>query len=405
MARRGNGEGTITQRKDGRWEAKIDVTEAGKRRRKSIYGRTRQEVARRLTQALRDRDQGLPIRMDERTTVAAYLEAWLRDTVRPSVRPMTYVSYDGHVRKHLIPVIGSIPLVKLTPQDVRAVQAAALKPRTVAQKGDLPPRTVTLSPKTVAHVQATLRTALQQALKDGLVARNVATLVNAPRQVRHDQQVLDPDQARTFLAAAQGDRLGALYVVTMAVGLRQGEALGLKWSDVDLDAGTITVSRTLQRVPKPLRGDDDEGHGTHYRLVEPKTATSRRTVPLPKFVVPTLKAHRARQAEERLAAGPAWDPTWDLVFATTIGTPLDSRNVTHAFQALLARAGLPFMRFHDLRHSAATLMLAQGVAPRVIMETLGHSQIGITMNLYAHVLPAAKRDAADRMDDLFTVSA
>jgi integrase len=171
---------------------------------------------------------------------------------------------------------------------------------------------------------------------------------------------------------------------------------------VDLGAGMITVNRTLQRVPKSLRGDDDEGPGTHYRLVEPMTASSIRTVAIPKFVVAALKSH---QAEERLAAGAAWDDRWNLVFATTVGTPLDSRNVTKAFQALLVKAGLPFMRFHDLRHSAAALMIAKDVPMRVVMEVLGHSQIGITMSLYAHVLSAAKRDAADRMDDLFAVSA
>ena len=391
VARRGNGEGTISQRSDGRWEARVDVSDGGKRRRKSIYGHTRREVQERLVQALRARDQGVTVRTNERLTVGAYLEAWLRDTVRPSVRPMTYVSYDGHVRGHLVPVIGAVPLAKLTPQDVRRVQAKGLA--------------AGLSPRTVAHIQATLRAALQQALKDDLVARNVAALVSAPRTERHHTAVLDPDQARTLLGAAQGDRLGALYVVTMGVGLRQGEALALRWSDLDFDAGTVTVSRTLQRVPKALRPDDDDADGTHhYVLVEPKTDTSRRTVPLPKFTVPALKAHRARQAEERLAAGPAWDDRWGLVFATTIGTPLDGGTVTKAFQALLATAGLPPMRFHDLRHSAATLMLAQGVAPRVLMETLGHSQIGITMNLYAHVLPAAQRDAADRMDGLFAAS-
>jgi integrase len=389
MSRRGNGEGTITQRKDGRWEARIDVSDGGRRRRKSIYGATRREVQERLTQVLRDQDQGLPVRTDERRKVGAFLEAWLQDTIRPSVRMSTYVSYEGHVRLHLVPAVGSIPLMKLTPQHIRALHAKALE--------------AGLTPKTVQHIHATLRTALNQALRDGLVARNVATLVKVPRADRHEMQVLNPDQARTLLTVAQKDRLGALYVVATTLGLRQGEALGLQWSDVDFEAGTIRVSRTLQRVPKALRGPDDGGQGTHYRLDEPKTDRSRRTVNMPKVVMASLREHRARQSRERLAAGAAWHD-WDLVFTTTIGTPLDSRNVTKAFQALLVKAGLPFMRFHDLRHSAATLMGAMGVPMRVIMEILGHSQIGITMNLYSHVIPAMQRDAADRMDSLFATS-
>lgn len=384
MARRGNGEGTIGQRLDGRWEARIDLSSGGKRRRKSIYGRTRQEVQRRLTAALRARDQGVTVRTNERLTVGAYLDAWLRDTVRPSVRMATYVSYEGHVRGHLAPAIGSIPLVRLTPQDVRLLQARGLA--------------AGLTPRTVQHIHATLRTALQQALRDDLVTRNVASLVKAPKIERHHTTVLDPDQARTLLAAARDDRLGALYVVAASMGLRQGEALALGWLDVDFDAGTISISRTLQRIPKALRDPEDTGYGTHYRLVEPKTASSVRTVSMPKVAAAALREHRVRQLQERIAAGPAWQASDDLVFTTTIGTPLDSRNVTKAFQALLKRAGLPFMRFHDLRHSAATLMLAQGVQPRVVMEVLGHSQIAVTMNLYAHVIPALERDAADRMD-------
>ena len=392
MARRGNGEGDIHHRKDGRWEARIDVTEGGRRKRKSIYGPTQRDVQRKLTAALAARDQGLPVVMDGRLTVGAYLEGWLAGLKdRHVVRDSTWVSYHGHVHRNLIPVVGKVPLAKLTPQHVRQVHAKGMASG--------------LSPRSIQFAHAVLRRALNQAMRDNLVARNVCTLEPAPSPARREMRVLDPDQARTLLAAAQGDRLEALYVVATALGLRQGEALGLSWADVDFDAGTVAVRHTLHRVPKLLRDDSDERPRNHYVLADPKTDGSARTVHAPKFVMAALKAHRVRQVEERLATGDAWDPEWDLVFATAIGTPLDGPTVTRAFQALLAQAGLPTMRFHDLRHSAATLMLVRGVDMRVVQDILGHASYTTTAKFYAHVLPGQRRDAASRMDDLFTATA
>jgi len=194
-----------------------------------------------------------------------------------------------------------------------------------------------------------------------------------------------PEEARRLLDAARGDRLEALYSVALALGLRQGEALGLKWSDIDLEAGILRVRRAAQRIPH---------QGT--QLVEPKTVRSRRTLVTPPVVVSALRAHRSRQIVERLAAGENWAEL-DLVFASQLGTLADGPNVTHRFHRLLKKAGLPPMRFHDLRHACASLLLVQGVHPRVVMETLGHSQISLTMNTYSHVLPALQREAADRM--------
>jgi integrase len=200
---------------------------------------------------------------------------------------------------------------------------------------------------------------------------------------------LSPDEARCFLEAIRGDRLEALYLVALGAGLRQGEILGLAWADVDLEHATLTVRNALQRVDGRLV------------LVEPKSVTSRRVVALPIIVVDALRAHRTRQREDRLLAGWRWqDDPRGLVFTTTIGTPMDGIAVTRRFQALLAGAGLPRQRFHDLRHACASLLLAQGVAPRVVMETLGHSQISLTLNTYSHVIPALGREAANRMDEM-----
>lgn len=243
-----------------------------------------------------------------------------------------------------------------------------------------------LSPASVAYGRTVLRAALNQALRWGLVARNVAALVDPPRVTRKEVEPFTLDEARAFLAAVKGDRLEALYTVALALGLREGEALGLRWADIDLDGAMLAVRQQLQRVT-----------GAGLQLVEPKTERSRRTVALPDVVVRALRAHRVRQLEERLLAGARWVDSGQ-VFTTRRGTPLDAANALKAFKRALQGAGLRNQRFHDLRHGAATLLLAQGVQPRAIMDLLGHSQVGVTLNLYSHVLPEVRRDAADKMD-------
>jgi len=366
-------------RSDGRWAASLTVGyEGGRRIRRTLYGKTQAVVRERLQQAREDVRHGVAP-APQRLTVGDYLEAWLRDT-EPNVRPLTFASYADLARRHIIPRLGRIPLGKLTAQHVADLLADRLA--------------FGLSTRSVQYVHAVLRQALNQAVRRDLVVRNVATLVDPPRVRRPEIRPLSPEQARILLTASRVERLEALYTVAVATGLRQGEALGLRWSDVDLDAGILRVNFSLQRVPKAKR----VGKGPHYVLAEPKTARSRRAIHLPAVVTAALREHRLRQVAERLAAGAAWQEEWDLVFCSTIGTPCDSRNIAHQFQSLLDRAGLPRTRFHDLRHSAATFMLAQGVPMRVIMEVLGHSQIALTMNLYSHVMPSMQRDAADRMD-------
>ncbi len=371
MGKRGQNEGSIYKRKDGRWEAALTIPGTGGKRQR-FYGETQREVREKLTAARRALDQGdLPIR--ERQTVGQFLERWLTDVVKPGVRPRTHQSYAQLVRLHLKPALGHHQLTKLTPQHVQALLNAKLA--------------AGLSPRTVQYLRAVLRRALGQALKWGLVARNVATLVDPPRSVRHENRPLTADEARRFLAAARGDRLEALYAVAVALGLRQGEILGLRWPDIDLDAQVLTVRFAIQRVD-----------GT-WQLVEPKTRRSQRAIAIPPLIIAQLRQHRARQLEERLLAGARWQD-WDLVFPSTVGTPIDPRNLTKRYKALLQRAELPAIRFHDLRHSCASLLVAQGLHMRVVMETLGHSQIGLTMNTYAHIMPDLQRQAADLMEGL-----
>lgn len=373
MARRGHGEGTISKRKDGRWWARLDLGwRDGRRVRKPFYGRTRREVQEKLDQARQQQRSGI-LPTGPNQTVGQFLTHWLQHSVRPTVRPSTHASYADNVRLHIDPTLGRVRLQNLTPQHIQAMLNAKLE--------------AGLSPRTVQYVHAILRRALGQALKWGLVPVNVARLVDPPRVRQHEIQPLSPDQAKQLIQALSGHRFEALYTITLATGLRRGEVLGLRWGDVDLDAGTVTVRAALQRIDGILQ------------LVEPKTERSRRTVDLAGFAEAALRAHRVRQLEERLSAGSGWRET-DLVFCTTIGTALDGRNVSRHFERILAAADLPRIRFHDLRHTCASLMLAQGEHARTIMEVLGHSQISLTMNTYAHVMPAVKKDAAKRLDAL-----
>jgi integrase len=307
--------------------------------------------------------------------LGAYLEDWLADVVRLSVRPKTYVSYRSVVRLHLVPCLGHHRLVELRPTDVQAFLNAK------AASG--------LAPRSVAYHRNILRQALGHAERTELVGRNVARLALPPRIPRREVHPLSPEQARTFLAAIGGDRFEALYLLALGCGLRQGEILGLRWSDLDLDGGTVRVRQALQRV---------EGR---FALVEPKSSTSRRIVALPSIVCAGLVAHRERQTHEGPGRAVA-DEFADLVFTTTVGTPIDGISVTRRFQRILRNAGLPHQRFHDLRHACASLLLSQGVPARVVMETLGHSQISLTLNTYSHVIPALGREAAERMDAVLT---
>ena len=244
-----------------------------------------------------------------------------------------------------------------------------------------------LSAQSVRHVRTILRIALNQAIKWELVTRNAAALTIAPRLERKRFRCLSPDEARQLLDAAQGNRLEGVFSAALALGLRMGEILGLRWQgDVDLDGGTLRVNQAIYRIK-----------GKGLVASEPKTERSRRTLFLPDTVLRALRAHRLRQLQERLAAGSRWQNS-GLVFTSSIGTALEPRNLFRSFKAQLRKADLPDVRFHDLRRSAASLLLAQGVPMRAVMEVLGHSSISTTADIYSHVMPAMMRDVADKMD-------
>lgn len=370
MARKAtNGAGSIyrdTSKR--RWVGAITV--AGGRRRK-VTGRTQAEVRDRLASLRRSLDTapGLPAEV----TVAAFLDHWLTDVLPATVTASTAVNYRNVANAYLLPRLGHVQLDKLTPAHVRQAMTA------LAAEG--------LSPNTQRLARSVLRRALRTAESDGLVSRNVAALVDGVRVPRPEGRTLTPQQARALLESLHGDDWEAPVALMLALGVRKGEALGLQWMDVDLDAATLTVNRALKK----------DGRGGLY-LDEPKTGGSRRRVHLPRPVVDVLKRHKVAQSADRLAFGSGWGRGWpDLVFTSSVGTPLDPDRVNRTVQAITERAGLGRWTPHELRHSAASLLIAMGVPLITVSEMLGHASIRITADVYGHLLEPARRDAADAM--------
>jgi integrase len=368
-ARRGRGEGSIFQRDDGLWVGRISLgyDAQGKRMQKTVYGKTKAEVQEKLEKLKQDPTTGLPQDI-EKLTVATYMTRWLEDTAKLTIRETTYASYEIIIRLHITPEIGHLRLNKLTPAHLQQLYARKLEE---------------LSPRTVQIIHAILHRALKQAHRWDMVQQNVATAVDRPQAQKKEMQFLTPEQVEQFWQVAEQDRLYALYVLAATTGMRQGELLGLQWPDIDLAQATLSVKRSLINISgTPTTG-------------EPKSAAGRRAITLPELAVQALRDHRKRMLAEGLTAS-----LW--VFCDTQGGPIQKRNlVRRSFKPLLKKAGLPDIRFHDLRHTAATLLLAKGVHPKVVQERLGHSSVNLTLDTYSHLMPALQRDAADKLDELF----
>ncbi len=374
MTRRAPLEHSVYQRLDGMWVAAVHLGyEDGRRKRRWFYGRTRREALDKMNAALRQQEQGLDLaRPDQR--LDAYLQAWLEEAARPSVRPRTLESYALNVRR-ITKYLGRIKLSDLKPTDVQSLYAKLLKDG--------------LSRRTVEQCHTVVHNALGQALKWGLIPRNPADAVTVPRPENHEMQVLSSVELQTLFDHSRDDRWHALWVLMGTTGLRVGEATGLKWDDLDLDNGRVTIQRALQRQK-----------GAGLVMVEPKTRLSRRAVVLGKIAVAALREHRVRQVEQRLVAGLAWRDA-GLVFTTITGDPVDPSRVNEFWHRALRGAGLRQVRVHDLRHSAATMMLERGVHPKVVQEMLGHSTITLTLGTYSHVAPTMHAEAAREMDAVF----
>lgn len=365
---RGHHEGSIFQRADERWVAMISLAGG---QRKSFYGKTRQDVQRKLAAAQRDVEVGLPV-LTDRQTVAQYLTSWL-ETTKPTIEFTSWNRNRQYVELHIVPRVGQTRLRDLTAQQVQHLYTDRIN--------------AGLSSSTVHHLHATLHKALKDAERLGLVARNVCKLVNAPRMAETEIHPLSQAQARVLLQAVARTPIEPLYVIALATGMRLSELLGLCWADVDLDAQPTAVVRVCRQLKRA------EGE---WVWKEPKTKRSRRQIALPDSAAAVLRRHKLQQQVERLRLGPVWEDH-DLVFCTQTGRPLMPGNVYRQLMRVLKRAGLPHIRFHDLRHTAATLLLSARVNPKVVSEMLGHASITITLDIYSHVLPDMQQDAADAM--------
>lgn len=371
MGNRGRGEGTIYKRPDGRWTAQLRL-EYGVR--KTLYGRTRAEVQAKLRKLRRDREDGVAVGAPS-ITLGSYLARWLDEAARLKLRPTTFQSYSLNARR-LTALLGRHRLDQLTPQLIQGAYAKLLKDG--------------LAPRSIRQVHVVLHSSLRQAMRWGMIGRNAADGVIVPRPQPREMSTLTAEELHRLFEATAEDRLRPLWVLLASTGLREGEALGLHWTDIDLANGTLIVQRAMQR----------HGSAGHV-LVDTKTARSRRTIHLSRLAVEVLRAQKTFQREQRLAAGAAWRSDWDdLVFSTRTGRPLDSSWLNLAFRKHLDKAGLKRVRIHDLRHTAATLLLTRGVHPKVVQDMLGHSTVTLTLDTYSHVTPALHKEAAEHMDAL-----
>jgi integrase len=370
--RRGRGEGAIFQRKDGRWSAIVSLgyDGQGKRKRRTIYGKKKEDVQKKLRQVQNDPLAGIPA---DRDRLADYLAHWVENVIRPNRSGNTYVCYEGVIRNHIVPHIGGTRLSRLDSDSVQAFYARLMEAGT-------PGRT-----RQLAHVvlHAALRAAVES--KPQKITFNPCDYVEKRRLPKSKTRRVEPytaDEVRRLLAAAAGNRLEALIVVAVFSGCRQGELFALQWPDVDLEAGTLSVRHSLEEIAGQLS------------LKEPKSGKTRR-VDLPAVAVTALWDHRKRMLAEGHLGGP--------VFCDSCGGWLRKSNyLRNVFRPLLQRAGVPRRRFHDLRHTSASLLLGLGVHQKVIQERLGHSTISVTMDTYGHVAPTLQREAAAKLDGLFS---
>jgi integrase len=371
--RRGKGEGSIYKRDDGVWIAAVDLGwSGGKRSRKVVSGRTRAEVVKRLNDLRSHAERGLAS-APERLTVGEYLDHWVATRVPGTVAPRTLELYERAVSKYVNPSIGMVRLNRLAPSDVSRLLVD------LESKG--------YSPSTRRMARATLRRALRIAEQDGILSRNVAAIAEGPKLDHRQGRTLTPEEARAFLQAVKGNRLEAAYVFTLSLGLRRGEVMGLSWQDVAAAEGGVVLSISRQLVRDK----------TGVCLRELKTAGSRRTVHLSAPLVELLDHHRVLQEAEELVRGSRWHNDHDLIFTSTIGTPLDPEQFGRTVPKLCKEAGLGHWSIHELRHSCASLLLAMEVPLEVVAEQLGHASIRVTKDVYGHLLPRSRAKAAEAM--------
>lgn len=382
MARRNNsraaqGAGSIRQRPDGRWEARFTYQDdLGRTKRASIYAPTQKECRQKLTAALRNVDSG-QYRQTKRYSVAQWLEEWLT-TYCIDLKPLTRSGYQSKINSRIIPYLGEVQLTSLTNVQIQRYYNR-LQENAEGKKA--------LSPKTIQNLHGILHKALDQAVAAGLIVSNPADHIKLPKVKKPALRPLMDENIGRFLSAIQGDPFERVYIVTLFSGMRLSEIVGLRWEDVDLDAGIITVHRQLQKDP----------NGGYLLLDETKNGKAR-TASIAPSVSTILRQQKAQQAEWKLAAGQLWTNADGLVFTDPLGEHLKHTTLQHHFKKIVASIGMPETRFHDLRHSYAVNALQAGDSPKVVQEQLGHYSTAFTMDCYAAVSETMRADSQARME-------
>ena len=372
------------RRRGNKWAVIVDtgVDESGQRQQKWHSGfSTKRDAVRALTEILGQLQSGAYVEPSKQT-VATFLREWLT-AVQVKLRPSTWASYSLNVEHYIVPALGTIPLQSLTAAKLNAFYADLLRDGRTKRDGGL-------SRRSVRYVHTIVRKALHEAVRWNWLARNVADLADPPSQgaTSQEMKVWDADELRRFLEHVRDDRYYAAWLVAATTGVRRGELLGLRWRDVDLDAGRIGITQSLVAFRRGSTGD--------VAFSAPKTAKGRRSIALDVTTLATLKSHRGRQVEKRLAWGGAYQNT-DLVFAREDGSAIHPDNFSWWFRQHVKAAGLLPIRLHDLRHTHATLALRAGVHPKVVSERLGHASVGITLDTYSHAIPAMEEEAAEKI--------
>lgn len=401
MARR-KGIPSIRQRKDRNgkkldcWEAMITLGRdpaTGKVKRLPVYGKTQQECRDKLIETLQSIKNQTFVE-PHKITVEDWFDTWLKEYKKDNIRPSTYASYENIVRVHIKPHLGKAYLRELRPEQV--------------QKFYNERKFAGLSSRTIRNIHVIIHEALDQALKNNLVVRNVSEATTLPKQEKKEMRVLTPEEQSRFLSVLSKDKAGIIFKLDLATGLRRGELLALKWKDLDLKEGILRVNGSLSRT-KVNFDSKTAGKKTAIIIQEPKTKKGKRTIPLFGSIVADLKEHKAAEKEKLISLG--WDDIKikqhfkdGFVFTNELGGHIEPRNLTRKFYSLVKAAGIPKTNLHALRHSLATRLLEMSISPKVVQEILGHSTITLTLDTYSHVMPELKKEAVDKLSSIFNTN-
>jgi integrase len=382
--KRGNGEGSISKRKDGRWQGAVTIGRKpdGSLNRKTFYGKTKKEVTEKLLKAQHDLMQGTYTDSGN-LKVADWMNTWLVQYKKGEIKPKTYDDYEYLIEQHIIPEIGAILLKNLKTNDLQSLYNRK------SESG--------LSPRTVRYIHSVLHNALNQAVRGEIITRNVSDATSLPRREKKEMRVLSLEEQEKLIHVLQNDEHGFPFLFALATGLRKGELLGLRWKDVNFDENLINVRRNLSYI----KNRDPEGT-TKYKLItqEPKTERGQRSIPMPESIVVMLGYHQQQQKKNKELYAEKYIDN-DLVFPSQLGTAMDPSNFSKRFYALVKKSGIEMANVHATRHSYATRLLEANVHPKIVQDLLGHSSISITLNTYSHVMPELKQEASEKLNGLF----